>query len=43
MVSNVLDMTPAQLTAALEHLRASHSADTDYQDLRADLPEDWPI
>jgi hypothetical protein len=43
MVSNVLDMEPEALVAALQRLRANHAADPDYQRLRADLPADWPV
>ena len=43
MVSNVLGMTPDELVRALEELRASHAGDPEYQKLRADLPDDWPI
>ena len=43
MVSNVLDMEPEALVAALQHLRAQLAADPDYRKLRADLPADWPV
>ena len=43
MVSNVLDLEPAELVSQLRALRASHSADPDYRSLRADLPQDWPV
>jgi hypothetical protein len=43
MVSNVLDMEPEQLVAALQQLRATLAADPDYQRLRGELPADWPV
>ena len=43
MVSNVLKMEPEELVQTLQQLRASHAADPDYQQLRGDLPDDWPI
>lgn len=43
MVSNVLEIAPDELVAALRQLRTQLAADPDYQKLRADLPDDWPI
>lgn len=43
MVSNVLELEPDELVAALRNLRAQCSDDPEYQRLRADLPNDWPI
>jgi hypothetical protein len=43
MVSNVLKMEPEELVHTLDELRALHGGDTEYQQLRADLPDDWPI
>lgn len=43
MVSNVIGMEPDELVRELKELRATHSSDPEYQKLRADLPDDWPI
>ncbi|HEX6510947.1 MAG TPA: hypothetical protein VF157_01515 [Chloroflexota bacterium] len=43
MVSNVLGIEPDELVARLAELRAQHAADPEYQQLRADLPEGWPV
>ena len=43
MVSNVLELEPDELVAALQDLRAHFAADPEYKKLRADLPDDWPI
>ena len=43
MVSNTLGMSLDELLATLERLRREHGDDPDYQRLRSDLPEDWPL
>jgi hypothetical protein len=43
MVSNVLGLEPEELVAQLQRLRAQAGSDAEYQELRADLPADWPI
>ena len=43
MVSNSLHMTEEELLAALDRIKAAHAADPDYQEMRAALPEDWPM
>ena len=43
MVSNVVGMKPEELAQVLQELRASHADDPEYQKLRADLPDDWPV
>ncbi|MFI5266897.1 MAG: hypothetical protein ACHQ7M_05905 [Chloroflexota bacterium] len=43
MVSNVLELDSDELIAALQILRAQFAADPEYQKLRAELPEDWPV
>ncbi|HLG69523.1 MAG TPA: hypothetical protein VK009_03760 [Chloroflexota bacterium] len=43
MVSNVLGLTAEELLAQLRALRDSHGADPEYQELRTDLPAEWPI
>ena len=43
MVSNAVKQDPQEVVAALKRLRAEHSDDPDYQKLRQDLPEEWPV
>lgn len=43
MVSNTLKMDQQEVLAALKRLRAEHSDDPQYQQLRKDLPKNWPI
>lgn len=43
MVSNVLGLEPDELVRQLAALRAEHAADPEYQQLRSDLPADWPL
>ena len=43
MVSNVLHMTPQQLTEALDRFRLEYADDPEYQELRSIFPEDWPM
>ena len=43
MVSSSLDLELDELLAALERLRTSAAHDPEYEALRADLPEDWPL
>ena len=43
MVSNAVKLSEAAVIAALKRLRAEHSDDREYKNLRKDLPEEWPI
>jgi hypothetical protein len=43
MVSSVIAMDEAELTATLARLRADCAADEEYVKLRAALPPDWPL
>lgn len=43
MVSNSLKMSQQEIVAALQRLKADHSDDPEYKNLRKDLPKDWPI
>ncbi len=43
MVSNSLRMDLGALLEALKLMRARYGADAEYQKLRRELPEDWPL
>jgi hypothetical protein len=43
MVSNAVKMSQKDVVAALRRLRAHHRNDTEYKNLRKDLPDDWPV
>ena len=43
MVSNTVKQSQKEVVAALKRLRAQHSDDVEYQILRKDLPDEWPI
>jgi hypothetical protein len=43
MVSNAVNMDQKDVVAALKRLRAHHSDDPKYKELRGDLPKEWPI
>jgi hypothetical protein len=43
MVSSVLDMSEAELLATLGRLSVDCAADAEYAQLRAALPDDWPL
>jgi hypothetical protein len=43
MVSNTLKISQEEVVAGLKRLRATHCDDPQYQNLRKDLPSDWPI
>ena len=43
MVSNTLRMDLQDLLAALKRLKKQFSKDPDYQEIRRDLPKDWPM
>ena len=43
MVSNAMKMDQQDVIAALKRLRAQHSDDPEYKELRKDLPKEWPI
>ena len=43
MVSNSLKIDEQELVEALARLRREQSDNPEYQRLRRDLPEDWPV
>ncbi|HWP59169.1 MAG TPA: hypothetical protein VNL14_14845 [Candidatus Acidoferrales bacterium] len=43
MVSNALHMKLQDLLDALKRLKKSSSKDPDYQEIRRDLPKEWPM
>jgi len=43
MVSNTLKMHLPELLDTLERLRREHSKSVEYQAIRRELPDDWPI
>ncbi len=43
MVSNALKMEVPELLKTLERLRRQFSKSADYQELRRELPDDWPM
>ncbi len=43
MVSNTLDMELDDLVATLKRVRETSGAAPEYLELRAPLPDDWPI
>jgi hypothetical protein len=43
MVSNTLKISQEEVVAALRRLRDTHADDRQYQELRKDLPAEWPI
>jgi len=43
MVSNSLNMELQELLETLERVQRECGNDPEYQELRRDLPEDWPI
>jgi hypothetical protein len=43
MVSNVLNLRPEELLAALKRFSESYADDPEYVALRSELPPDWPI
>ena len=43
MVSNTIGMELGELLETLSRLRREHGDDPDYQVLRKDLPDDWPL
>ena len=43
MVSNSMKIELQQLLDLLERLRTEFAEDAEYQELRATLPEDWPL
>ena len=43
MVSNSLKMELQELLDLLGRLRTEFASDPEYQELRANLPEDWPL
>ncbi|MGZ8521990.1 MAG: hypothetical protein ACXWX7_17780 [Candidatus Binatia bacterium] len=42
MVSNAVKQDQKEVVAALKRLRAQHSDDAEYKNLRKDLPKEWP-
>jgi hypothetical protein len=43
MVSNVLQVSEAELIETLERIGREYAEDTEYQSARAELPADWPF
>lgn len=43
MVSNALDLDLQELLNTLERLRREFGRNPEYQKLRKDLPDDWPM
>ena len=43
MVSNTLGVSAQELLASLQRMRDECRDDREYQELRAQLPSDWPI
>ena len=43
MVSNTLRMDLQDLVDALKRLKKQFSKDPEYQEIRRDLPKDWPM
>ena len=43
MVSNVLKMELQELLDSLEQFRRAYADDPEYQELRGELPADWPL
>jgi hypothetical protein len=43
MVSSVLGMELTELLATLQRIRREYQDDPEYQQLRAELPDDWPM
>ena len=43
MVSNTLGMENQELVALLKRLALEFAEDREYQELRGNLPADWPI
>ncbi len=43
MVSNTLKMDLEELVKVAAGLRRKYANDPEYQKLRKDLPEDWPV
>ena len=43
MVSNVLRMSAPDLAAALQRIRQDYAEDPEYQELRKEFPDDWPL
>ena len=43
MVSNVLKMSAQELVDLLRTFRATYAEDSEYQELRRQFPDDWPM
>ncbi len=43
MVSNTLKIKLEELLQIVERLRREYADDPEYQKLRKDLPDDWPV
>jgi len=43
MVSNTLEMKLQDLLDALKRLKKQFSKNSEYQEIRRDLPKDWPL
>ena len=43
MVSNSLNMDLQELLGTVKRMRKEHGGSEEYQKLRKDLPQDWPL
>ena len=43
MVSNVLKMSAQQLVELIRGFRETYADDPEYQELRGQFPDDWPM
>jgi hypothetical protein len=43
MVSNSLELGLQELLDTVERLRREHGSDPNYQELRKELPDEWPL
>lgn len=43
MVSNALNMSVKELVANLERIKRESASGPDYQKIRSELPEEWPL
>ncbi len=43
MVSNVLNMTPAELETKLAEFSERYANDPEWKEIRSIFPEDWPF
>jgi hypothetical protein len=43
MVSNSLDMELEELLQIVERMRQQYAGEAEYQKMRAELPQEWPL